>query len=182
MIQDMQFPDDETILDLMITDSSRNEGFRLFVNKYKERLYYMIRRMVDSHEDADDIIQNTFLKIIKNIHTFNGQSALFTWVYRIATNECLNFLGSKHNKVKTNSLDSIAETVETSQPVDGDRVAASLHEAVQLLPEKQKMIFNLRYFEALAYAEISEITGTSVGALKASYHHAVKKIEEQLTR
>jgi len=178
----MQFPDDETILDLMLTDASRNEGFRIFVNKYKERLYFMIRRMVDNHEDADDITQNTFLKIVKSIHTFNRQSALFTWVYRIATNECLNFLVSKQNKVRPLSLAIISETAETSNPMDGDSVFASLDHAVQLLPEKQKMIFNLRYYEALPYADIAAITGTSVGALKASYHHAVKKIEEQLTR
>ena len=176
----MQFPDDETLLELMLKDTSRNEGFRLFLNKYKERLYFMIRRMVDNHEDADDIIQNTFLKIVKNLHTFNKQSTLFTWVYRIASNECLNFLGSKYNKAKSISLETISEPAEISHTADGDSIAATLHDAVQILPDKQKMIFTLRYYEALPYAEISAITGTSVGALKASYHHAVKKIEERL--
>jgi RNA polymerase sigma factor (sigma-70 family) len=178
----MQYPEDDAILTLMLSDASRDEGFRIFVNKYKERLYFMIRRMVENHEDADDVIQNTFLKVVRHIHSFNGESNLFTWVYRIATNECLNFLDSRRKRGLSFSLEAVAETAESPLPPDGDSIVASLQHAVQSLPEKQKMIFNLRYYESLPYADIAVITGTSVGALKASYHHAVKKIEEQITR
>jgi RNA polymerase sigma factor (sigma-70 family) len=178
----MQYPEDDAILAMMLSDASRDEGFRMFVNKYKERLYFMIRRMVENHEDADDVIQNTFLKVVRHIQSFNGESNLFTWVYRIATNECLNFLDSRRKRGLSFSLEAVAETAESPLPPDGDSIVASLQHAVQSLPEKQKMIFNLRYYESLPYADIAEITGTSVGALKASYHHAVKKIEEQITR
>lgn len=178
----MQYPEDDALLAMMLSDASRDEGFRMFVKKYKERLYIMIRRMVENHEDADDVIQNTFLKVVRHIQSFNGESGLFTWVYKIATNECLNFLDSRRKRGISFSLDAVAEASENPLPPDGERIVASLQHAIHSLPEKQKMIFNLRYYEALPYADIAEITGTSVGALKASYHIAVKKIEEQITR
>jgi RNA polymerase sigma factor (sigma-70 family) len=153
------------------------------MEQYQQRIYGTIRKMVIIHEDADDVLQNTFIKALKHIHKFNGQSALFTWLYRIAVNESLNFLDKKKKRFfipLEDHLEVMAQYLDRSPLIDGDEVQKRLQKAILRLPEKQRLIFNMRYFEDLTYEQISEITDTSVGALKASYHHASKKIEEDI--
>jgi RNA polymerase sigma factor (sigma-70 family) len=176
----MIYPEDENILNLIISLDKRNEGFRYLVAKYKEKLYWHIRRMVENHEDADDVLQNTFLKVVKNIEGFQRQSSLFTWMYRIATNESINFLNAKKNRYKESTDVSALQNVASHESVNETIVLQSLASAMKTLPDKQKLVFNLRYYDELPYQDIADITGTSVGALKASYHLAVKKIEEHL--
>ncbi len=176
----MIYPDDTEILNLILRSSDQNKGYRLLVGKYKEKLYWHVRRMVIDHEDADDILQNTFLKVFKNLNSFQQQSTLYTWLYRIATNECLNFITNKKNK-RHETLDTSAVFyMRSSDDIDDVKVLNRLAEAINLLPDKQKLVFNLRYYDEMSYQDMAIITETSVGALKASYHHAVKKIEEHL--
>ena len=174
------FPEDQIILDHIASDSLKNEGYKLLVGKYKEKLYWVIRRIVGNHDDADDVLQNTFIKVSRSIDKFQMQSSLFTWMYRIASNESINFI----NKRKKLSLDSNKEIDENGQVGDSwfdeSETVKILNRAVGELPEKQKLVFNLRYFQELPYKEIATMTETSEGALKASYHHAVKKIEEYI--
>ena len=164
-------------------DNKRVSAFSILINRYSEKLYWHIRHMVLIHEDADDLLQNTFIKAWSNIDKFRGDSQLSTWLYRIATNETLTFLA--HKQLTTVSLDStegsVAELLESDTHFCGDHADAMLHEAISTLPEKQRLIFCMRYFDEMQYSVISEITDTSVGALKASYHIAAKKIEEYLT-
>ncbi|MFZ1748566.1 MAG: sigma-70 family RNA polymerase sigma factor [Saprospiraceae bacterium] len=176
----MGFRDDQEILNMMLSPASRNEGYRHLVSKYKEKLYWHIRRMVTEHEDADDVLQNTFLKVVKNIDHFKSQSSLYTWLYRIASNESLNFIQSRKNKsfVSLDSRIQYGGSVEGN--IDGDLILNKLAKAIESLPDKQKLVFNLRYYDEMPYHSMAEVTDTSVGALKASYHHAVKKIEEYL--
>ncbi len=157
--------------------------FNEIVEQYRERLYWHIRSLVCSHEDADDVLQDTFIKIWKALPSFRGDSELFTWAYRIATNESLNYLHKQ--KIRSAlSFESLRTTLENridDDPwFDGDALQRDLAKAIQGLPEKQRVVFQLRYFEELPYEQISEITGTSVGALKASYHIAYEKIKEKL--
>jgi RNA polymerase sigma factor (sigma-70 family) len=171
--------DDTEILTLITKGTDPNKGYRMLVSKYKEKLYYHIRRMVSSHDDADDILQNTFLKVIRSIDGFQAQSSLYTWLYRIATNETLNFIKSSKNK-SSESLDQtqVLRMGNSDLPTDGDIIIHKLNQAINLLPEKQKLVFNLRYYDEMSYQDMADVTETSVGALKASFHHAVKKIEE----
>ena len=155
-------------------------GFSLLVKTYQERIYWLIRRMVVNHEDTDDLVQETFLKVWKNIGNFKGRSALFTWIYRIATNEALGFLKSKKRKliISFETLEShLSRSLNSDNYFTGDEIQKKLQQAIIKLPEKQRIVFNMKYFEELKFEEISAIMGTSVGALKANYHHAVKKIE-----
>jgi RNA polymerase sigma factor (sigma-70 family) len=150
---------------------------------YQRRVYGVIRKMVIIHEDADDITQNTFVKAFKNINNFHGNSSLFTWLYRIATNESLNFLQKKKKRFFFSVDDheaAMANYLDHSGMITGEEIEKKLQKALLKLPDKQRLVFNLRYFEDLGYEEISHITGTSIGALKASYHHAAKKIENEL--
>ena len=172
--------DDSETLNLILRSPDQNKGYRLLVNKYKEKLYWHIRRMVDDHEDADDILQNTFLKVIKSLNGFQQQSALYTWLYRIATNECLNFIGNKKNKKHESLKNSAVYYMRSTEELDDVKVLNRLAEAINILPDKQKLVFNMRYYDEMSYQDIADITDTSVGALKASYHHAVKKLEEHL--
>lgn len=171
---------DEKLLLLLKNETSKEKGFRLLVEQYQERLYWHIRRMVVGHEDANDVIQNTFIKVFKSIHRFEGKSALYTWLYRIATNEAITFI-NKRKKKATADLDdeesNLTNQLEADEYFDGDRAEMLLQKSLAALPQKQRLVFQLRYFEELSYQEISEVLDTSVGALKASYHHAVKKIE-----
>ena len=147
---------------------------------YKERLYWHIRRMVLVHEDADDVLQNTFIKIYRGILQFEGKSKLYTWLYRIATNESISFLQSRARRSSQSIDDSegaLANRLRADSWFDGDALQQQLREAAAQLPEKQRVVFNLRYYEEMPYEEMSEMLNTSVGALKASFHHAVKKIE-----
>ncbi|NNC83946.1 MAG: sigma-70 family RNA polymerase sigma factor [Flavobacteriales bacterium] len=157
-----------------------DKAFRLLISTYQERLYHHIRRMVRSHDDTDDILQNTFIKAFKGMGRFRGESRLYSWLYRIATNETYTFLEKRKRTQDTIPFDtSEVDRAENDGP-DGDEIMKRLLLAVSLLPEKQQLVFQLKYFEELKYEEISEVTGTSVGALKSSYHIAVKKIEKSL--
>lgn len=168
------------ILSLVRDPTRIEEGFRLLLQQYQERLYWHIRRLVIQHDDANDVLQNVLIKVYRNIHNFKGQAQLYTWLYRIATNETLTFL-KKKNKKSAISLEeeviNLADTLKADEYFDGSEVQLKLQQAILTLPEKQKLIFLMRYFEGLPYQEISMILDTSVGGLKASYHHAVKKIE-----
>ena len=175
-----KYTEKEIILKLQEPDQQR-EAFEWIVNTYKEQLYYQIRRMVLSHEDADDLLQNTFIKAWNNLEYFRGEAKLSTWLYRIALNECLNFLNKqraqKHLSIEESEA-NLLNQLESDPYFDGDQTQLLFEKVIQTLPEKQRIIFHLKYFQDMKYNEISEIMGTSIGALKASYHHAVKKIEE----
>lgn len=174
---------DEEILNLLQNEVNMEQGFRYLVLKYQERLYGHIRRMVNEHDDANDVIQNTFVKVFKNIQKFERNSQLYTWLYRIATNETITFLNKKKRKATTSIDDgdlNMANRLSADSYFDGNLAQTKLKRAIELLPEKQKLVFNMRYFEEMSYQEISNILETSVGGLKASYHHAVKKIENFL--
>lgn len=166
-----------------IAENDYDRAFALVMSGYKERLYWHIRNMVLSHADTDDILQNTYVKIWRYLPKFEGRSQVFSWVYRIATNETISFI-EKNKRVKADSIDdtagSVANHLMADQYFDGDFAEAMLREAVKTLPEKQQLVFNMKYFQDMKYQEISEVLETSVGGLKASYHHAVKKIEEYI--
>ncbi len=156
----------------------------MLVRTYQQRVYWHARKMVIDHDDADDITQEVFIKIHKSIETFREDSQLFTWIYRIATNECLNFLNKKKRRFFLPLEDVSAQLIakfDSSDNISGDEIQRKLQKAILRLPDKQRLVFNMKYFDDIPYEAMSEITGTSVGALKASYHHAVKKIEEYLT-
>lgn len=176
----MNYPDDNILLDLILSEAKRNEGFRYLVGKYKEKLYWHIRRMLDNHEDADDVLQNTFMKVVRNIESFQRQSALYTWLYRIATNECINFLQAKKKRYQDSLDPATLNNIGSVDAVSETNVLQSLAAAINTLPDKQKLVFNMRYYDEMPYQDLAEITETSVGALKASYHLAVKKIEEHI--
>ena len=178
-----QVEDSEILLKFSV-EKTRNEAFNLLLNKYQQKIYWHIRRLVIDHDDTDDLVQESFVKVWKNLANFRSDSQLYTWIYRIATNESITFLNKK--KLKNNvSLDDVsgelAESLTASHYFDGDRIQRKLQEAILTLPEKQRVIFNMKYFDDMKYDEISEVLGTSVGALKASFHIAVKKIESILT-
>jgi RNA polymerase sigma-70 factor, ECF subfamily len=172
---------DSDITQLLKTDINR--GFKLVVERYSSKLYWHIRRLVILHEDADDALQNTFINAWKNISKFRNESALYTWLYAIATNESLMLI-NKRKRNATVSLDDIGlfftSSMEGSTWFDGDEAQVKLQNAILQLPEKQRVVFNLKYFEEMKYEDMSKILKTSEGALKASYHHAVKKIEKIL--
>ena len=173
--------EDEHILALLGAAATHERGFRLLMSRYQEPLYRHVRRMVYSHDDANDVIQNTFIKVFKNIERFEGKSKLFTWLYRISTNEALTFLSNRQRK-DTDTIDDsenghLANQLRADTFFDGDEIQIKLQQAIAILPDKQRTVFNLRYFDEMPYEEMSEVLGTSVGALKASYHHAVKKVE-----
>lgn len=178
----MKSYDEEKIVQLLSNPQTIKEGFEWIVKEYSQQLYWQIRRMVLIHEDADDVLQNTFIKAWNYIDSFRGEAKLSTWLYRIAYNESMTFLNAEkkeREKVKIDDPDGfLIDRLESDPYFSGDKIQVHLQKAILLLPEKQKEVFRLRYFEEMPYEEISELTGTSVGALKASYHHAVKKIEE----
>ena len=160
-----------------------SEAFKELVSLYKERLYWHIRNMVKDHEDTHDVLQNTFIKVFKNIHNFKGESKLFSWMYRIATNEAMSFLNkrAKRNQISSEDLQQqLIANLESDVYFEGDEIQLKLQKAIASLPAKQQQVFNMKYFQELKYREMSEILETSEGALKASYHHAAKKIEEYL--
>jgi RNA polymerase sigma-70 factor, ECF subfamily len=172
---------DEHILGLLGTEATHERGFRLLMSRYQEPLYRHVRRMVYGHDDANDVIQNTFIKVFKNIERFEGKSKLFTWLYRIATNEAITFLNNRQRK-ETDTIDDadnvyLASQLRADTFFDGDEIEIRLQQAIAILPDKQRTVFNLRYYDEMPYEEMSQVLGTSVGALKASYHHAVKKVE-----
>ncbi len=173
---------DKKIIELMKSESSRNHAFGLLVSEYGKRLYWHIRKMIISHSDTDDILQNTFLKAFQGFDSFRGESSLFTWLYRIATNETLSYIEKKKRHLTgTNDLyEYNMSMLQSENEVSGDKIQIKLQKAIQQLPEKQQLVFNMKYFDDIKFTEMSKILNTSVGALKASYHHAVKKIENYL--
>jgi RNA polymerase sigma-70 factor (ECF subfamily) len=166
-------------------ESSRDIAFRSLMALYKERLYWHIRKIVISHDDADDVLQNTFIKVYRSIQNFKGESKLYSWMYRIATNESITFLNKEakrkqisNEEVKTNAINNLKADVY----FEGDEIQIKLQKAIATLPQKQQLVFNMRYFDEVKYKNMSEILDTSEGALKSSYHLAVKKIEAFLTQ
>lgn len=171
---------DKELLDLFRKNGSSNGAFSLIVKKYQQKLYWHIRRIVIVHEDADDAVQNTFIKAWKGLPQFREDAQLYTWLYRIATNEALSILKKKRMRLFIPMVDvehQLAEKLESDEYYNGDAIALKLQKAILTLPEKQRIVFNMKYYDEMKYEEMSEILGTSIGALKASYHHAVKKIE-----
>ena len=166
---------DREILQLY-REGGREEAFRLLVQNYKERLYWHIRRMVLDHDDTDDCLQNTFIKAWQSLDRFRGDSQLYTWLYRIATNETLTFLNRQQTRGGQLELDA-ASRLSTDPWFDGDALQEALYKSIAKLPPKQKAGFNLRYFEEMPYEKISQVLETSEGALKASYHHAYEKVK-----
>lgn len=174
---------EETLVSQLKNRESQSRAFEVLVNTYKERLYWHIRRMVIDHDDTDDVLQNTFIKVFRNIDKFKGESKLYSWMYRIATNEALSFLKSRSRKLGQSSgemQETLVNQLESDVYFEGDEIQLKLQHAIATLPEKQKLIFNMRYFQEMKYDEISEILETSVGGLKASYHLAVKKVQNYL--
>lgn len=171
------------VLSLLQSEATQKRGFEMIVTQYSEQLYWQIRRMVLSHEDANDLLQNTFIKAWTNIDYFRAEAKLSTWLYRIALNECLTFLNKQKAKATVSLDDSgtdLLQSLESDPYFSGDEAQIALQKALLALPEKQRMVFNLKYYQEMKYEEMSEVFGTSVGALKASYHHAVKKITKFL--
>lgn len=176
--------EDNELLSKIRNPETRNYGFNMLVRTYQQRVYWHVRKMVIDHDDADDLTQEVFIKIHRYIDTFREDSQLFTWIYRIATNECLSFLQKKKRRFFLPIGDVTAELsgkLDSAAHISGDEIQLKLQKALLKLPEKQRLVFNMKYFDDLPYEEIAKITETSVGALKASYHHAVKKIEDFLT-
>lgn len=174
---------DKELIDQYRNGDNPHYAFNLLVKKYKERVYWHIRRIVISHEDTDDLVQDTFVKVWRNLVKFRGESMLFTWIYRIATNEAISFLKKKRRKFllpMVNIEDQISTKLHADVYFDGDEAQLRFQQAILQLPDKQRLVFNMRYFDGLKYEEMSEVLNTSVGALKASYHHAVRKIETYL--
>ena len=171
---------DEQIMELLRSEQGFEKGFRQLMAQYRERLYWHIRRMVLLHEDADDVLQNTFIKIYRGVLQFEGKSKLYTWMYRIATNEAISHLQSKARNASESiddTLTAMSNRLQADEWFDGDAVEVKLQKAIAELPEKQRIVFNLRYYDEMPYEQMSAVLATSTGALKASFHHAVKKVE-----
>ena len=174
---------DKELLDSFRDPDTRNYSFNLLVRKYQQKVYRHVRRLVISHDDANDVAQEVFVKVWKNLDKFKEESQLFTWIYRIATNEALSFLRKKRRRFfipLVNVENKLEKTLIDDSYFTGDEIQLKLQKAILKLPEKQRLVFNMKYYDELKYEEMSAMLGTSVGALKASYHHAVKKIENYL--
>jgi RNA polymerase sigma-70 factor (ECF subfamily) len=165
----------------LLDPKTQNIAFQKLLRDFQKPLYNHIRAIVLNHDDADDVLQNTFVKVFQNLKNFKGESKLFSWMYRIATNEAITFINKKAKRSGTTSEAMKTKLIENLQAdiyFEGDEIQLKLQKAIALLPEKQQLVFKMRYYEEIKYENMSEILGTSVGALKASYHHAVKKIED----
>jgi len=177
--------DDKLLVAQLQDKRTLDKAFRNLMTQYKERLYWHIRKIVINHDDADDVLQNTFIKVYRNIHNFKGDSKLYSWMYRIATNESLSFIKkrAKSQQIESEELQQqLVNNLEADVYFDGDEIQRKLQYAIAQLPQKQQLVFNMKYFDNMKYDAISEILETSVGGLKANYHHAVKKIEKILTQ
>ncbi|QCD61887.1 RNA polymerase sigma factor [Tenacibaculum maritimum] len=172
-----------TLISNLQNASTKEQAFRTLISLYKERLYWHIRKIVISHDDADDVLQNTFIKVFKNIDNFNQESKLYSWLYRIATNEAITFI---NKRAKSNHLDVseiqqvLISNLESDSWFSGNEIQLILQKAIATLPRKQQLVFNMKYFDNMKYSDISDVLDTSIGALKTSYHHAVKKIEKYI--
>ncbi|WP_333601109.1 RNA polymerase sigma factor [Flavobacterium sp.] len=165
----------------LLNPKTQNQAFQKLLQDYQKPLYYHIRNIVLNHDDADDVLQNTFVKVFQYLKDFKGDSKLFSWMYRIATNEAITFINqkAKRNGSTSEAMQSkIVDNLKADTYFDGNEIQLKLQKAITLLPEKQQLVFKMKYYEEIKYEDMSEILGTSVGALKASYHHAVKKIED----
>lgn len=175
--------EDQELLSQFKSPDGQRQAFNALIKKYQQRVYWHIRKMVIDHDDADDLTQETFVKVWKYLPEFRGDAQLFTWIFKIATNECLNFLAAKRRRFFLPIHDvekELSDKLGSSDLISGTEIQLSLQRAILKLPEKQRLVFNMKYFDEMTYEDISEIVGTSVGALKASYHLAVKKIEDYL--
>ncbi len=176
--------DEQTLVQQLKNKDTQDIAFRELMSQYKKRLYWHIRKIVISHDDTDDVLQNTFVKIYKNIHNFNADSKLYSWMYRIATNESITFINKRAKEKNVDITEyhqSMASTLQDDVYYNGNEIQLVLQKAIATLPQKQQLVFNMKYFDEMKYADMSEILDTSVGALKASYFHAVKKIEKIIT-
>jgi RNA polymerase sigma factor (sigma-70 family) len=178
-----EFEDDQALLRLFHVEKTKEKAYTSIIKKYQERLYWHIRRMVVNHEDANDVLQNVFIKVWRGLENFREDAQLYTWLYRIATNESLSYIEQQKKRTSV-SFDDVASGLENKlvaeKGFDANKLEWKLQAAIQTLPEKQRAVFNLRYYDEMPYEEMSQVLDTSAGALKASYHHAVKKIEEYL--
>jgi RNA polymerase sigma-70 factor (ECF subfamily) len=175
------FPDDNELLLLFRDPVTKERGYTQLVKKYQEKIYWHIRRLVVDHDDANDVMQNVFIKVWKGLDQFREDARFYTWLYRIATNESLSFLEKEKKKASVSFEDislALSEKLAADKDFDLSKIEWKLQVAIQKLPEKQKLVFSLRYYEEMSYQEMSKVLDTTEGALKASYHHAVKKIEE----
>lgn len=176
----MQEVSDQEILTLFDVEATREKAFRLLIDKYSRRLYFQIRRIVNNHTDTDDVLQNVYIKVWKHLGNFRADAQLYTWLYRIAYNEAMTYM-KQQQKHMAESLENRHDQAGAETQLTGEEIQQKLQLAIQQLPDKQKQVFNMRYYDELTYEQMSEVLGTSIGALKASYHHAVKKIEAFLT-
>ncbi len=176
--------EEQAFIAQLLNPDTQNTAFQKLINDYQRPLYHHIRNIVLDHDDTDDVLQNTFIKVFRHLHNFKGESKLFSWVYRIATNEAITFINQKAKRRGVN-IDELQSSftgqLKADIHFDGNEAQIKLHKAIALLPQKQQLVFKMRYFEEIKYEDMSEILETSVGALKASYHHAVKKIENYLS-
>jgi RNA polymerase sigma-70 factor (ECF subfamily) len=176
--------EEKEFIQQLLNPATQEVAFQTLLQQYQKPLYHHIRNIVINHDDANDVLQNTFLKVFQHLKNFKGESKLFSWMYRIATNEAITFINqkAKKNGITSEALQSkLVENLKSDSYFDGDAIQLKLQQAIACLPEKQQLVFKMRYFEEIKYEELSEILNTSVGALKASYHHAVKKIEKFMT-
>jgi RNA polymerase sigma-70 factor (ECF subfamily) len=176
-------PTDELILELFASEKTRNRAFEMLVKKYQREVYSSVRRMVGLHDDANDVSQNVFIKIWRHLHNFRGESSLKTWILKICTNESLTFIEKKKKLLNLNDdsyTDWMLQTIPDDKYISSDKIVQLIQQAIISLPEKQRIVFTYRYYEEMPYEEMSKILNTSEGALKASYHFAVKKVEDFL--
>lgn len=174
---------DKDIIEKILNPDTKNYGFNILMEMYKDKVYWIIRRMVIDHDESNDISQEVFVKVWKNISKFKGDSKLYTWIFRIATNEALTYLRKKKRRFFIPIIDvedELASSLESDAYYSGDEIQMRLQKAILSLPEKQRLVFNMKYFEEMKYKDMSEVLDISVGGLKAQYHHAVKKIENFL--
>ena len=175
--------EDSELLQICTTEETRNQGFTLLIQQYQKRVYYHIRKIVIDHDDANDLTQETFIKVWHNIDAFRAEAKLYTWLYRIATNICLDFLKKKRRRFFLPIGDiegELTAKLESAHLIDADEVELKLQKAILRLPDKQRIVFNLRYFDEIPYQEMVEVLGGTEGSLKASYHHAAKKVEQYM--
>ena len=175
------FPDDQTLLNNFKEPDTKEQAFTSIIKKYQEKLYWHVRRMVVDHEDTNDVLQNMFIKVWKGLENFREDSQLYTWLYRIATNESLTFLSQQKKRHATSLSDDengLSNKLKSDTHFDANKLEWKLQLGIQSLPEKQRLVFNLRYYDEMPYEQMSRVLETSEGALKASYHHAAKKIED----
>lgn len=177
---------DSELIEKFNKEQTKHAAFELILNKFQKQTYWHIRRIVINHDDADDILQNTFIKVLENLAKFRGDSKLYTWIYRIATNESLLFIQKKKQNfnisIDDENSEFLSHNLTADNYFDGNQIELKLQQAILTLPNKQRLVFNMKYYENMKYEEMSEVLDTSVGALKASYFHAVKKIEDHLKK